>query len=228
MRALLPALLLACAALAGCASSTDDGSDHGTVGFAVTDAPVDDFHKIEVTISRVAIHRSASGDDASGDASATTSGSGTNSTTASATGTSSASGSATAAATASGTDDAGPSAGWITIVDTPRTVDLLALHRNNTAETLGFADVPAGHYQQVRFSIDEVVGTYHNGTEVTMTVPSGVARTSGQFTVEAGGNTTITVEIDLERSVDCQSNGNRAGTCTFRTHIGQVRSSENQ
>lgn len=213
MRTLLATFLIAAAALAGCATNDDGEGGTGTVSFAITDAPTDEFQKVEVTISRVAIHRSGSGDDDATASGTTTAASNTSTATATATSTN-----------ATTSQDAGPSSGWITIVSTARTVDLLALHRNNTAETLGFADVEAGHYQQVRFYIDQVVGTRHDGSVVTMTVPSGVARTSGSFTVEAGGNTTLTAEIDLDRSIQCRDGGGNPG-CTFRTHIGRITAS---
>ena len=123
-----------------------------------------------------------------------------------------------------GTDDneTGSGAGWITIVNTTRTVDLLALHRNNTAETLGFADIEAGHYQQLRFYVDSVTAVKKSdGSPVTMTVPSGMIKTSGNFEVKAGGNLTITVDIDLDQSIKCNPQG-----CRFLPHIGGVETDE--
>lgn len=244
MRVAFVLLLLASVALAGCATDDpEDSGQTGTVGFAVTDAPTDEFAKVEVTFSRVAIHRSGGG---SSDGNASTSVSLTNSSTATGTGTStstlttapgnlSLSGSVSATASV-GATSSGPAseAGWVTIVSSPRTVDLIALHKNNTAETLGFADVAAGHYQQVRFSVDRVVGTRTDGTVENMTVPSGVIRTSGSFTVVAGGNTTLTVEIDLDRSISCNearaggagAGANARGGCRFQPHIGRVEARE--
>lgn len=187
--------LLLAVSTAGCADEAEGGT--GRVSFAVTDAPTDDYSSVNVTFSRAAIHRSGDGGDSNGTAD---DGDGN--------------------ATDDDEDEGG--AGWITIVNTTRTVDLLALHRNNTAETLGFADIEAGHYQQVRFYVDSVVATKKSdGTQVTMTVPSGVIKTSGSFTVEAGGNTTITVEIDLDQSIKCNNRG-----CRFTPHIGHVRTSD--
>jgi Domain of unknown function (DUF4382) len=170
-------VMLAVVPLSGCADSDEET---GTVHFAITDAPTDDYSSVNVTISRVAVHRSQGA-------------------------------------------DANDTTGWITLVDEAHTVDLIALHENNTAETLGFAQLTAGHYQQLRFYIDNVVATQRSdGAEVEMTVPSGVIRTSGNFDVEAGGNTTLTLEIDLDRSISCNANG-----CRFSPHIGRVESSEN-
>jgi hypothetical protein len=172
--------------------ATDDGEGTGRVSFAVTDAPTDDYSYVNVTFSRAAIHRSGDGADSDGNE------------------------------TSDNETDEGSGAGWITIVNTTRTVDLLALHRNNTAETLGFADIAAGHYQQIRFYVDSVTAVKKSdGSTVTMTVPSGVIKTSGSFTVEDGGNLTITVEIDLDQSIRCNNQG-----CRFTPHIGGVDTDE--
>jgi hypothetical protein len=179
--------------LAGCASNDEEGT--GRVSFAVTDAPTDDYSHVNVTFSRAAIHRSGDGADSDGNE---TDGNGTDD------------------------GDGGSGAGWITIVNTTRTVDLLALHRNDTAETLGFADIEAGHYQQIRFYVDSVTAVKKSdGSTVTMTVPSGVIKTSGSFTVTAGGNLTITVDIDLDQSIRCNNQG-----CRFTPHIGRVETDE--
>jgi uncharacterized protein DUF4382 len=114
------------------------------------------------------------------------------------------------------------SGGWMDIANTTRTVDLLALHANGTAEALGFAKVEAGHYQQVRVYVDRVEATKKSdGSEVVMTVPSGVLRTTKSFEVKAGGNTTLTLELDLDRSINC--NGD---SCRFSPVLGKVEATE--
>jgi hypothetical protein len=199
--AFLLASLLTAFSLAGCAADEEEGGT-GRVSFAVTDAPTDDYSYVNVTFSRAAIHRSGDGADSDGNETAD--------------------GNATADGNGTADDGNGSGAGWITIVNTTRTVDLLALHRNNTAETLGFADIEAGHYQQIRFYVDSVTAVKKSdGSTVTMTVPSGVIKTSGSFTVTAGGNTTITVEIDLDQSIKCNNQG-----CRFTPHIGKVETSD--
>lgn len=181
--------------LAGC-TTDDDGEGTGRVSFAVTDAPTDDYSYVNVTFSRAAIHRS--GDGADTDGNETDDGNGT------------------------ADNETGSGAGWITIVNTTRTVDLLALHRNNTSELLGFADIEAGHYQQIRFYVDSVTAVKKSdNSTVTMTVPSGMIKTSGNFEVKAGGNTTLTVEIDLDQSIRCNNQG-----CRFTPHIGRVETDE--
>lgn len=118
--------------------------------------------------------------------------------------------------------DNNTTAGWITIVNSTRTVDLLALHKNDTIEALGFAQVEAGQYQQIRLYVDSVVATEKaNGTKVTMTVPSGVLRTSKSFEVQAGGNTTLVLEFDLDKSINCNDQG-----CKFQPVLGKVEAKE--
>ncbi|HEV8358995.1 MAG TPA: DUF4382 domain-containing protein, partial [Candidatus Thermoplasmatota archaeon] len=113
-------------------------------------------------------------------------------------------------------------AGWITVVNASRTVDLLALHANQTAEALGFAQVAAGRYTQVRVYVDRVEAMPKNGTTaVEITVPSGVLRTAKSFEVRAGGNTTLTLEIDLDRSISCNAN-----RCLFQPVLGKVEAQE--
>lgn len=122
---------------------------------------------------------------------------------------------------AGGDDNA--TTGWRDIVNTTQTVDLLALHRNNTAKALGFADVPAGRYTQVRLYVDAVEAVNKtDGSKVMMTVPSGVIRTTKSFEIKDGGNTTLTLEIDLERSISCNNNG-----CRFSPILGKVEATEN-
>ena len=188
--------------LAGCTTDDEHGEGTGRVSFAVTDAPTDDYSYVNVTFSRAAIHRSGDGADSDGNETAD--------------------GNETTDGNETADDKGGSGAGWITIVNTTRTVDLLALHRNNTAETLGFADIAAGHYQQIRFYVDSVTAVKKSdGSTVTMTVPSGVIKTSGSFTVKDGGNTTITVDIDLDQSIKCNNQG-----CRFTPHIGRVETDE--
>jgi len=114
------------------------------------------------------------------------------------------------------------SGGWMDIANTTHTIDLLALHANQTSEALGFAKVDAGRYQQVRVYVDKVEATKKSdGSKVTMTVPSGVLRTSKSFEVKAGGNTTLTLEIDLDRSINCNGDD-----CKFSPVLGKVEASE--
>jgi hypothetical protein len=150
---------LVCVLLAGCMSG-----GQGTAGMTVSDAPVDDWSKIEVTFSRGAIHKSEGA-------------------------------------------DANSTSGWIEIVNTTRTVDLLALHHNDTSAALGFSKVDAGSFQQVRLYVDRVEGTNKTGGKTVMKVPSSVIRVKTHFTVESGGNTTIGLEIDLNKSVSCNNQG---------------------
>ncbi len=166
-------VLMTTLALSGCAAP----DEQGTVGIAVTDAPVDDYSYVNVTFSRAAIHKA----------------------------------------------DVENGSGWIEIVNTTQTIDLLALHKNQTSKALGFADVDAGRYTQIRVYVDNVTAIKKDdGSQVSMTVPSGVLRTSKSFEVKAGGNTTLTLEIDLNKSISCNQQG-----CKFSPVLGKVEAEEN-
>ena len=155
--------------------------DSGTVGMAVTDAPADDWAKVEVTFSRGAVHQS-------------------------------------------GSADPNVTSGWKEIVNTTKAVDLIALHQNDTSQALGFAELTAGHYQQIRLFVDSVKGTKKaDGMVVTFKVPSGVLKTAKSFEVKAGGNTTLTLEIDLAKSINCKPG---LTDCTFAPKLGQVTATE--
>lgn len=172
LRLLAIAGLVAALSLSGCSAP----KDQGTVGIAVTDAPVDDYAYVNVTFSRAAIHKA----------------------------------------------DVENGSGWIEIVNTTRTVDLLALHKNQTSQALGFAEVDAGRYTQVRVYIDKVEAVKKDdGSMVTMTVPSGLLRISKAFEVKPGGNTTLTLEVDLGRSISCTNSA-----CRFSPVLAKVEAEE--
>lgn len=161
-------------ALSGCAAP----EGQGTVGMAVTDAPVDDYSYVNVTFSRGAIHKA----------------------------------------------DVENGSGWIEIVNTTQTVDLLALHKNQTSKALGFAEVDAGRYTQIRVYVDNVTAIKKSdGSVVHMDVPSGVLRTTKSFEVKPNGNTTLTLEIDLNKSISCNQQG-----CKFSPILGKVEATDNE
>jgi hypothetical protein len=165
-------LVIAVFSLSGCSAP----EEQGTVGMAVTDAPVDDYSYVNVTFSRAAIHKA----------------------------------------------DAENGSGWVEIVNKTTTVDLLALHKNDTSKALGFADVDAGRYTQIRVYVDNVTAVKkEDNSTVYMDVPSGILRTSKSFEVKPGGNTTLTLEIDLNKSISCNQQG-----CRFSPVLGKVEAEE--
>jgi len=96
---------------------------------------------------------------------------------------------------ANGTNESG----WFNVTTTSGTVDLAAVH--NVAQLLGTATLPAGMYTQIRLVATSAQGVMENGTKVNFTVPSDVLKTDDPFNVTVGHLTSITLEIDLSRSI---------------------------
>lgn len=92
---------------------------------------------------------------------------------------------------------------WVTVRnEDPITVNLLEWN-NGKSIILGTADVPPGHYTQIRLKIDdaEVVVDGHNQR---VTVPSGAQtglKLVANFTVNAGSTSELIVDFDAQRSI---------------------------
>ena len=91
---------------------------------------------------------------------------------------------------------------WIILADTLMTVNLLELTNGNTV-VIGSADVPAGHYTQIRLKIVDAYVVV-NGEKHGMDVPSG--STSGlkfgpEFTIEEGVTYEMVADFDVNRSI---------------------------
>ncbi len=101
--------------------------------------------------------------------------------------------------------DQGNDSGWRTLPLATRTVDLAAL--TNVSELLGSATLPAGKYTEIRFNVSAASGVMTNGTAYAFRVPSGFLRTTHPFTVTAGSTTSLTLDVDLSRSIVATANG---------------------
>jgi hypothetical protein len=91
---------------------------------------------------------------------------------------------------------------WITVVTDPITYNLLELN-NGTFEVLGAADVPAGHYTQIRIKIAAAEISV-NGEVYPLAVPSGAQtglKLGPEFTIEAGSAYELMVDFDASRSI---------------------------
>ena len=115
-------------------------------------------------------------------------------------------------ASASDTD-----AGWTDITLNPaRKINLLNLS-NGVLDTLGQADLPAGHYSQLRLVLDANTGTGlansvvpTGGTEQTLTTPSAVQsgiKLVNEFDVAAGQKVDLVLDFDACKSVVTQGKG---------------------
>ena len=89
-------------------------------------------------------------------------------------------------------------AGWFTVVETPQTFDLIVLR--DAKAFLGSAEFEPGKYTQVRLSVDEGVATI-DGTEYSLTIPSGTVKLVHPFTIEVGQTTKLTLDFDAQKSI---------------------------
>ena len=74
-----------------------------------------------------------------------------------------------------------------------------------------------GTYTQLRMVVIAVQGVLSGGSPVTLTVPNGMLMTSVPFIIHGGGTTTLSVDLDLVRSVH-EANG----VWIFSPVVGQV------
>ena len=120
---------------------------------------------------------------------------------------------------ASGVGGSSSASGWITLNVSGQTIDLAALNGSTFAQTIGILSLPAGHYDQIRLAISNVVVQLANGTNVTAKLSgNGFALVHGEFTVAAGATIHVSIDIDLGTSVHLEGNG----AVMFTPNIGAV------
>jgi hypothetical protein len=171
------ALALALATAAACGGSSNGPSGTGSLSVMLKDSPYSDAKSLLVTFSDVSVHKDDQADD-----------------------------SWTKLPFADGTMS--------------RTCDLKKLVTSQ--DTLGVGSLPAGHYTQVRLTVTSVAlyfdeaasgpacaGTIAapTGRSASVEVPSGVVKLNREFTVPAGGATTMLVDFDGDKSVNQTGNG---------------------
>ncbi len=93
---------------------------------------------------------------------------------------------------------------WVTLKLETTRIDFLEL--GNLTQLLALDRVAPGKYTQVRIIVSAAEGILSTGAPVTLSVPDGVLRTITPFTVYGGGTTTVSLDLDLARSVH-QANG---------------------
>lgn len=101
-------------------------------------------------------------------------------------------------------------------LDSPQSIDLLALQGSNSEFLVSGETVPAGQYEEVRLLVDTENASCQNlsapfasyitidGTDFPLVVPSGASsglKVKGPITVAAGGNAAYTVDFDLRKSI---------------------------
>jgi len=92
---------------------------------------------------------------------------------------------------------------WETLKSDSATFDLLQL-RNGVFTQLAIADVPAGHYSQIRLLLGAGSTVVVDGVTHPLIVPSGMQsglKLVGNFDVPAGGAVDVTLDFDASRSI---------------------------
>jgi hypothetical protein len=110
--------------------------------------------------------------------------------------------------------------GWILFDMEPKTIDMIYLHENNLNEELGVKNLTAGKYTKLWIVVDKATGVLkETGEEITFDVPSGDLKIQQSFEIKEG-NTTIDVEIDLDRSILYVPQG---GVYKLRPQLGKIK-----
>ncbi|HWP94208.1 MAG TPA: DUF4382 domain-containing protein [Gammaproteobacteria bacterium] len=94
--------------------------------------------------------------------------------------------------------------------ETPRQIDLLALHGGGSATLLDGVEVPAGAYEWIRLDVNaqqSVIDSYimlEDGSQHSLWIPSGAEtglKLVQGFVVPVGGSADFTIDFDLRKSV---------------------------
>jgi hypothetical protein len=110
--------------------------------------------------------------------------------------------------------------GWIVFDMKPKTIDLIYLHENNLSEELGVKNISVGTYSKLWIVVDAATGFLkETGEEIPFDVPSGDLKVQQSFEIRKG-NTTIDVELDLDRSLLYVPQG---GVYKLRPQLGKMR-----
>jgi len=112
---------------------------------------------------------------------------------------------------------------WVTVVNAPVTYDLLDLTNGNFT-VLGAADVPAGHYTQIRIKIDAAeIGV--DGEVYPLDVPSGAQtglKFGPEFTIAAGSTYELMVDFDVDQSIVVTGPKNNPNSYKLKPHLRVV------
>ena len=189
---LLAVIMSGLAFAAGCDDSSSSGSDTGTLSVYLTDAAVDDFKEVWVTIEEVAVHM-AENDNA--DEQSDNPGNEEN---------------------GNKSDDNG---NWKIVASPEKTYNLLELVNGAMAE-LGTTELESGHYTQIRLMLGENPdGEAHphanylvskNDTVTELTIPSGYQtgiKLVHGFDMVTGQTAELVLDFDASRSIVATGSG---------------------
>lgn len=101
-------------------------------------------------------------------------------------------------------ENAANDSGWLLLNMAETQIDFLAV--GNLTKSLALDRLAPGRYTQIRIVVGSVQGVLLGGAPVSMAVPDGIVITTTPFRLQGGGTTTITLDLDLSRSIR-QANG---------------------
>lgn len=201
-RTFIVAAVVLASSLAGCATSGE-----GSASLYVKDAPTDEFEEIHVVFTEAYVHEGGdegneTEDENETDAGGPPEGSG---------------GPGGQGPQASFSQHGGSGgqenrfseqAGWITLASDADGIDVNLLNATGTkAAFLGDANLSAGTYTQIAVVVQDAYGIDDNGSQVPITVPSGVGRVVSSFDVQAGQETQIIIDLELDRAMTQSGDG---------------------
>ncbi len=112
---------------------------------------------------------------------------------------------------------------WISVLTEPITYDLLDLS-GGKFQVLGAAEIPAGHYTQIRIKIDDAkIGV--DGNVFPLEVPSGAQtglKFGPEFTIVAGSTYELMVDFDASRSIVVTGSHNNPNGYKLKPHLRVV------
>lgn len=95
-------------------------------------------------------------------------------------------------------ENATTESGWITVVEGPKTFDLVAI--KDITGFLGETQLNVGKYTQIRLTVDNALVTI-DGKESDLTIPSKTVKIVRPFDVVAGETLTLTLDFDAQESI---------------------------
>lgn len=116
-------------------------------------------------------------------------------------------------------EDGDDDGNFVVIFEGQRCFNLLDL-QNGKTDLLADADVPAGTYTQMRLIVTTGTVKLDDGRCIVLKVPSGAQsgiKLHTTFDVEAGGETTLLLDIDLGRAFNAIPGGNITDSSSIRT-----------
>lgn len=88
--------------------------------------------------------------------------------------------------------------GWITVMSTPTTFDLLEIQ--NIQRLLGSFELKSGEYTKIRMTRDKVV-VYIGGQQRDSGLPAQVIEIPKTFSVDVGGKTKLSLDFDPQKMI---------------------------